>query len=233
MKRHGLQPPLRSGFTQGDLLLALAGVALLLALVVPMVSRSRENSRLAQCVQNLGKVNGAMLSYVQEHGGRLPKAKTTPAPGGWWSYKNDLVKYLPAKAAAGDSGSPWACPSDRGYAHTEEIDLPFAKSAKYHFTSYVYNGVTLPGLPNVSGREVSGIRDPEKTLTVMEWTAHGPLSWHRSRTGRGDSPFYDGAESVAGFVDGHVRLTRFHFDGINAAYTRDPAPGYDYKYGGD
>jgi hypothetical protein len=67
----------------------------------------------------------------------------------------------------------------------------------------------------------------------MEWTAHAPLSWHRSRTGQDNTPFYTDAESVVGYVDGHVAFIPIYYDGLNAAYTRDPASGYQYKYSGD
>ena len=67
----------------------------------------------------------------------------------------------------------------------------------------------------------------------MEWTAHGPLSWHRSRTGRRNAPFYRDAESVVGFSDGHVALIPIYYDGHTAAYLRDPIPGYEYRYSGN
>jgi hypothetical protein len=92
--------------------------------------------------------------------------------------------------------------------------------------------VTLPGVPTVAGWQVGSIVDPRKTLLMMEWTAHGPLSWHRSRTGRRNAPFYRDAESVVGFVDGHVALVPIYYDGFNAAYTRDPIAGYSYRYSG-
>ena len=56
---------------------------------------------------------------------------------------------------------------------------------------------------------------------------------HHSKTGRANTPFYDNAESMVGFVDGHVDFVPIYFDGINPAYTRDPIGGYDYKYSGD
>jgi len=93
--------------------------------------------------------------------------------------------------------------------------------------------VTLPGLPNLAGWQLSAIRDPRRTLLVMEWTAHAPLSWHRSRTGPKNAPFYRDAESVVGFIDGHVKRIPIYYDGYNAAYTQDPIPGYEYKYSGD
>ena len=43
-------------------------------------------------------------------------------------------------------------------------------------------------------------------------------------------PFYCDAQSVVGFVDGHVSFSKIYYDGYNAAYTQDPIPGYDYQY---
>ena len=66
----------------------------------------------------------------------------------------------------------------------------------------------------------------------MEWAAHPPISWHRSRTGKANVPFYNDAESIVAFIDGRVSMIKVYYDGYNAAYTRDPIPGYDYKYSG-
>jgi hypothetical protein len=93
--------------------------------------------------------------------------------------------------------------------------------------------VTMPGMPNLAGLPLSSVQQPKRTLLVMEWTAHAPLSWHKSKTGRKNSPFYCDAQSVVGFVDGHASLTRIYYDGYNAAYTQDPIAGYDYQYSGN
>ena len=61
----------------------------------------------------------------------------------------------------------------------------------------------------------------------MEWIAHEPLSWHKSKTGRDNLPFYRDAQSVVGFVDGHVSFAQIYYDGYNAAFTREPSPGYE------
>ena len=221
----------RGAFTRPDLVLAVGGVLILLALIIPSVSASRERARAAQCTENLNRISKALLHQAEESGGKLPVTKSNPAPGGWWTYKEGIQEQLTAGGSA--SKQVFACPSDRGYGLSEEGAPPFWQSAKHNFTSYVFNGVTLPGIPNVSGRSLSSIRNPSRSLLVMEFTAHGPLSWHRSRTGSASAPFYDGAESIVSFVDGHVAMTRFYYDGVNPAYTRDPIPGYDYQFSGD
>ena len=217
-----------------ELLVTLAVLALLAAIVLSAVARWRAKSRLTLCMANMQKVNRAVLQFAEANDERLPRVDNSPAPGGWWHYKEQVKEYAGLKGPPTTNDTVFACPNDRGYGEDESERLrPFCKSAKYVYTSYVFNGVNLPGVPNIAGREVSSIIEPSRTLWVMEWTAHGPLSWHRSRTGKANTPFYNDAESVVGFVDGRVEFIKVYYDGLNAAYTRDPAPGYSYKYGGD
>jgi type II secretory pathway pseudopilin PulG len=225
--------PCGAGFTLTDLLVTLAVVSVLVAVLLPVVLRNREQSRLAQCLANLKQVNQAVLQFANAHDHTLPRVGPIPAPGGWWTYKDQVKGYLGLTGASSPEEKVFACPSDRGYGEGTEDPQPFCRSKKYNYTSYVFNGVSLPGVPNISGRFVASIREPSRTLLVMEWAAHAPLSWHRSRTGRANTPFYNDAESVVGFVDGHTALIKVHYDGLNAAYTRDPAPGYPYKFSGD
>ena len=134
---------------------------------------------------------------------------------------------MTGSASAADA--VFACPNDRGYSDP----IPFHANPRFDYGSYVFNGITLPGIPNISGFRVNAIRQPVRTLLVMEWCAHAPLSWHHSRTGLRNTPFYCDAESVVAHVDGHVSFSRMYYDGYNAAYTQDPIPGYDYQYSGD
>lgn len=221
------------GFTLTELVVSLAAVSLLAAIVVPVVVNQRRESRLAVCLKNVGDVNKAVLQYAADHQQTLPSMVGSPAPGGWWHYKEQVKGYLGLKGPSSPEDKVFACPDDRGYGEGTEAARPFSQSRKHNFTSYVFNGVNLPGVPNIGGRTLDSIVGADRTLLVMEWTAHAPLSWHRSRTGQANTPFYSDAESVVGFVDGHVALTPIYYDGVNAAFTRDPAPGYRYKYSGD
>jgi len=221
------------GFTLLELLVSAAALAILAAIFLPMLVSYRRESRLAVCIANLKKVNGAVLQYAQDHEQVLPSMEGSPAPGGWWYYKEKVKGYLGLNEASSPEDRVFACPDDRGYGESTERPVPFCQSKKHNFTSYVFNGVNLPGIPNISGRRINSIVAPERTLLVMEWTAHAPLSWHRSRTGQDNTPFYTDAESVVGYVDGHVAFIPIYYDGLNAAYTRDPASGYQYKYSGD
>lgn len=223
----------QTGFTLSDLLVTLAVVSVLAAVLIPVLARARGRARLAVCVGNLQQVSRAVLQYAHDHRETLPQMDNSPAPGGWWFYKDQVKTYLGLQGPSSPEEKVFACPDDRGYGEGTERPRPFCQSRKHNFTSYVFNGVNLPGMPNIAGWELSAVQEPSRTLLVMEWVAHAPLSWHRSLTGQANTPFYCDAESVVGFVDGHVALTKIYYDGLNAAYTRDPPSGYDYKYSGD
>lgn len=220
-------PRRSSGFTRTDLAVSLAAVSLVAALAWIPATVVRERGRLARCLANLGEVNRACAAFAADHSQALPGPVEGPGEFQWF-YKEQVKGYVGLRGASSPSDAVFACPSDRGYTDPK----PFHQSERFDFGSYPFNGVLLPGVPNIAGWKVSEVRQPERTLQVMEWTAHGPLSWHRSRTGSRNAPFYNDAESAVGFVDGHAALIPIHFDGYNAAYTRDPVPGYAYRYSG-
>jgi prepilin-type processing-associated H-X9-DG protein len=221
-----------SAFAFPDLLMVFAALLLVCAVVLPMWTDARARTRQAKCVSNLGAVSGAILSFAQ-HEGRLPQDEPGIKGALWWFYKEQVKGELGLRKPSSPADKVFACPDDRGYKEGNPEGKPFRLSAKSDYGSYPFNGVNMPGYPNIAGRTVSTIKNPATTLLVMEWTAHAPLSWHRSRTGRKNQPFYNDAESVVAFVDGHVDFIPIYYDGMNAAATRDPIPGYKYKYSGD
>ena len=212
-------------FTRTDLLVTITVVAVLAATAASLLGHLRQKGQLAVCVANLMQVNRAVLLYGADHADRLPDG-VSPQGDLWWWYKEKVKRYAGLSAPSSASDNLFACPSDRGYSDPR----PFCKTARFDYSSYVFNGVQVLGAPNIAGWQVPSIQEPQCTLLVMEWSAHAPLSWHRSRTGRANSPFYCDAESVLGFVDGHVRFSRVYYDGYTPAFTRDPIPGYEYKY---
>jgi hypothetical protein len=202
---------------------------LLSAVAVALATAVRSKSRLARCVNNLQQVNRAVLSFCNDNNQTLPTTGPTDQRSLWWWYKEQVKRYVGLTGASSPGDTIFACPEDRGYSDPQ----PFYLSPRFDYGSYVFNGVTMEGVPNIAGWQVSSIKHPRRTLLVMEWTAHAPLSWHKSKTGKRNMPFYSDAESVVGFVDGHVSLTKIYYDGFNAAYTQDPIDGYEYQYSGD
>src|SRR5436190_15211693 len=215
-----------SAFTFTDLSVIAAVISLLAAVMFSALSSSRSKSRFSTCSANLRQINGAVLNFCADNSQALPTIPPGDTRSLWWYYKEQVKRYVGLSGESSKTDLVFACPGDRGYSDP----FPFHLSSRFDFSSYVYNGVTLPGMPNIAGLKLSDVKRPQRTLLVMEWTAHAPLSWHRSKTGRNNSPFYCDAQSVVGFVDGHVSLSKIYYDGYNAAYTRDPLDSYDYQY---
>jgi type II secretory pathway pseudopilin PulG len=215
-------------FALPDLLVVLAVLAVLAAIVVPVIVRMNAKTRQARCVSNLKEITRATLLYAADNHGVLPQLQPNAPSPVWWWYKELVKGHAGLTGPSSPKDKLFACPKDRGY----DEPRPFCLSPKFAYGSYVFNGVDLPGVPNLAGWPVTSVREPTKTLLMMEWTAHAPLSWHKSRTGRKNHPFYNDAESVVGFVDGRVKFIKIYYDGVNAAYTRDPIPGYEYRYSG-
>ena len=217
------------GFSFPDLLVVLAVSLLLACLVLPVLAHNTAKSKEVLCISNLKEVNKAVLLYADDHRGAIPYQASGLNKAFWWWYKELVKGYIGLNSASSPKDTKFACPNDRGYTDNK----PFRFSDRFDYGSYVLNGVDLPGIPHIAGRQVSSIKEPGRTLLTMEFPAHGPYSWHSTRTGNRKLPFYSDAESVVGFVDGHVKFIKIYYDGINPAFTRDPIPGYEYQYSGD
>jgi type II secretory pathway pseudopilin PulG len=215
-----------SGFTLTDLLVLVACLSVLGALLLAQHARARTEARLNTCTSNLAQVNRAILAYANDNHQSLPASAANDRRDIWWWYKEMIKSYAGLHGDSSAKDTLFACPEDRGYSDP----IPFHLNGRFDFSSYVFNGVTLPGMPNISGLPITAVNNPKRTLLVMEWTAHAPLSWHASKTGRKNSPFYCDAKSVVGFVDGHVSFIPIYFDGYDAAYTQDPISSYEYQY---
>lgn len=219
----------REGFSLTDLLAIVAVISLLSAIVVTRAAAVKSRSRLGRCLSNLQQINRAVLSFCTDNNQTLPTLALDDQKPLWWWYKEQVKRYAGLPGPSSPEDKVFACPNDRGYSDPK----PFCLSQRFDYGSYVFNGVTMENMPNIAGWQLGAIKHPLRTLLVMEWTAHAPLSWHKSKTGTRNMPFYCDAQSVVGFVDGHVAMTRIYYDGFNAAYSQDPIDGYDYQYSGD
>jgi hypothetical protein len=216
----------RDGFNSTDLMVTLAVLSVLATILAAGLSTAKEKSRMALCAANLGKVDRAILDFCAENRQTLPAQAPDESRSLWWFYKEQVKRFAGLTDDSSARDAVFACPEDRGYSEP----TPFHLNPRFDFSSFTYNAVSLPGMPNIAGLPLASVKRPNRTLLVMEWTAHAPLSWHKSKTGKENAPFYCDAQSMTGFVDGHVSFTKIYYDGYNAAYTMDPINGYEYQY---
>ena len=98
MKRHG--------FTLIELLVVVAIIAILAAMLLPVLSNARERARRALCMGNLKQIYTGAVMYAEDFDGYLPVvtqgAYGNPQmilnTGGWWAekYLNQKVKQYSA-----------------------------------------------------------------------------------------------------------------------------------------
>jgi prepilin-type N-terminal cleavage/methylation domain-containing protein len=95
-------------FTLVELLVVIGIIALLISILIPALSRARDQANRAKCMAHLKQLTSAWMMYANDNKGRLVRSETYPAnpaakdPGGWvWDgpgydpIKNGtLFKYL-------------------------------------------------------------------------------------------------------------------------------------------
>jgi len=141
------------GFTLIELLVVVAIIALLIAILLPSLSRAREQSRNAVCMSNMRQVGLGFYYYGEDYHGAPPPNRLRAAPGAppggtppdyrdsdWWYYAHMVPRYIPgnemSQTNAAFSGV-FRCPSDpeAGRAYSMNIfasdypsDRPFASA---------------------------------------------------------------------------------------------------------
>ena len=95
--------PRRSAFTLIELLTVIGIIGLLLAILLPTLSRARAAARGAACLSNLRQASAAGVLRANGHGGYLPLAGVVRvAPGGWPT----CPRRSGTPAGSGTSSSP-------------------------------------------------------------------------------------------------------------------------------
>jgi prepilin-type N-terminal cleavage/methylation domain-containing protein len=245
------------GFTLVELLVVIAIIAILAALLLPVVSAAKRKAQRTVCLNNLRQINLGARMYSDD------SSDASPSPGGpaaatnevtlYSGYKALMKSYVGLNGASSQRDSVFACPADRCFPSDVTTNGPFPPQyvheslhdkSIFDFSSYAFNGgdnatrplelltnivVTRPGL---TGVKMSSVKHPSRTLLVAEGSALWPWSWHDP------SPLtqFNDAKNVVSFVDGHIAYIKIYWQSthpvgtISYAALYDPPAGYDYQW---
>ena len=154
----------RSGFTLVELLVVIGIIALLLSILLPSLSRAREQAKMVQCLSNLRQLGLAMTMYADSNKGRFPAPAVGALPDDWiyWQSGRDIndsviLPYLGGKF----NWDFFRCPADNPDTHP----------AGAYSGSYTVNELICNWFNRQAGKPViliTQIRHPAQKILIID-----------------------------------------------------------------
>src|SRR4051794_18855694 len=91
------QRSIKRGFTLVELLVVIAIIAVLIAILLPGLSRARQRAVEVQCMSNLRQLGVLMMNYALEFKGRYPTGQEGMT---WKGFRDPIVDPYPAALLA-------------------------------------------------------------------------------------------------------------------------------------
>ena len=105
----------RNGFTLIELLVVISIIALLMSIMMPALSRAREQGRKIVCQSNLRQQGLASILYSEANNDSMVILQRGDSITEAWCWANDIAPYITTMAKGyGESGSEWAQEGDSG-----------------------------------------------------------------------------------------------------------------------
>lgn len=143
------------GFTLIEILVVLAIMAVIAAILLPVLSRVRENARRSSCQSNLKQIGLASAQYVQDYTGQQPPDNadaSNPAAIGWAFLIQPYAKSTQVLQCPSEETAPNPTPSASGY------------------TDYLYNRYVL-------GLHESSLDAPANTILSLDGIRSDSTAW--------------------------------------------------------
>ncbi len=179
----------RSGFTLVELLVVITIIAMLMALLLPVLGKVQETGRRTQCLNNQRQVGEAMLTYATNAGGTMPPSVTQTSDGTKLGWAQNLMMQM----GRGDLAYPGTA---AGYAAilAQKPLVPMlvcpSDATKASGTGGPLSLVVNGGVPNNYG---------PATNCPVDWTANGVWDY---RVPSGSTPINHTSLDYIGKKDG-------------------------------
>jgi prepilin-type N-terminal cleavage/methylation domain-containing protein len=244
----------RRAFTVVELLVVIAVISILAALLFPVLSAVKSRARRTVCMNNLRQLNLGLRMYCDDSSDTSPQTGHARfGTAAWSGYRKLTGNYVGLNGGPSPQDRLFACPADTFFLNLTKIGAFVYNASTVHsnlyaqplfdFSSYGFNGGTAPRSfgfgpsPGIGGQKLSSVREPSKTLLLLEAPAFFPYSWHEPSSPPG--LLFNDAKNMLSYVDGHVNFTKIYWNpettnGVHSLAMRyDPPAGYDYKWSGD
>jgi prepilin-type N-terminal cleavage/methylation domain-containing protein len=251
---------MKRAFTLIELLVVIAIIGILAALLLPAISAVKKYAKRTTCLNDLRQINLGLRMYSDDSDDASPKTPgTNSSPSlnnfiDFTGYKKLMKSNVGLDGASSPQDKLFTCPADtfyydlipggQGFVPHGLHEQSFSDYSSYGFNAGTTNPVLGTRSPGLAGRKISSIKEPAKTVLVMEIPALFPFSWHEPKRpySVGNALFND-AKNMVSFVDGHVNYIKIYWNtnrvevgGISymtMSADYDPPAGYNYKWNGD
>lgn len=132
----------QNGFTLVELLVVISIIALLIAILLPALSKARRQAENIKCLANIRQFGMLYIGYTMDYKGYYPQGLRKQVTGG--TFDGDVAEHV-----YNVSSSSWINTTDRAFMHLTSMDVI------NHFQ--VKNSVFYcPSTPNPKGHKIYG-----------------------------------------------------------------------------
>ena len=201
----------RSGFTLIEILVVIGIIALLAAILFPVLSRARENARRTTCLSNLQQLGLAFQQYTADYGRRYPGAGQYQrwGNGGHWIAGPDGINVSSNSEKLADDNSPYTATGKSAdlqdgalyrYVRSEAVyRCPSAENGDEKKLTYSMN-CAIAGMNDVR------LRTPSEIVLLVDEPHNNDGFFYTETNNSTDTitDIHNGAGNIL-FTDGHVK----------------------------
>ena len=172
-----------SGFTLLELLVVIAVIAILAALLVPVLGKAKTRVIAASCVNNLKQLQMCWVMYVNDHNDFVPPNRSTLSNGVWrssrdsWIGNSSAIYDADTRAIEGGllfrydynrSLRTYHCPADKSTVRTPDgKDLALLRTRSYSMSGCLGGNYDTNREPDTIQRPTA-IRSPSQLAVFVD-----------------------------------------------------------------
>jgi prepilin-type N-terminal cleavage/methylation domain-containing protein/prepilin-type processing-associated H-X9-DG protein len=144
-----MTPRSRQAFTLVELLVVIGIIALLISILLPALSRARDQGNIVKCASNIKNLTNALLMYANDYKGNFPPNFS----GGEWFHAARIGRYLPRKVISNSAN-----PADNESIISSVMFCPAYNGAERSYAMNVWasSKADIGGL-NAQGEAANGV----------------------------------------------------------------------------